>query len=726
MASPNKNRHQWTFYRAGEVDQVVLASGEDLAHLDELDQKLWLSLACPTRGLEFPTRTLDFLDTDKDGRIRVPEVLEAIHFVRDVFRNLDDLFKGQTELAIDAISDATKAGKELRAGAVRILENLGKGEAKVITLDDVADTAKIFAATRFNGDGIVPSHSADDEPTRLAIDDIIKTHGSLLDRSGKPGIDQPLLDQFFDDAKTYAEWLDKGEGTASPRAFGAATDAAEVAVRAVAAKLDDYFLRCRMATFDTRAAGLLNAPEAELVAASAKDLSVESAEIAKLPLARVEAWKALSFSQGLNPAWESRIATFVKDAVTPILGPGKALLLTEEDWTSIKSALAPFVAWLGAKPVTKVDVLGAARVRELLAGNARQAIADLIAKDAALAAESNQIETVEKAILYRRDLVRLLKNFVNFAEFYGDGRAIFQTGTLYLDARSCDLCLPVEDVAKHASLAGLARAYLVYCDCTRKDREKRGIVAAFTGGDTDNLMVGRNGIFYDRQGNDWDATITKIIENPISIRQAFWSPYKSFVRMIEAQVAKRAAAADQDARSKVESTAVATAHVDKTKEEAAKKAESKKIDVGTVAAIGVAVGGIATFFSGVLATFFGLGMWMPAGLVALILAISGPSMLIAWLKLRQRNVGPILDANGWAVNALAKINVPFGGALTKVAKLPFGTRRRLRDPFAPKRRSWGLYFLLLVVVVLASLWYLGKLDPHLPAWIQSGTVLKGK
>jgi len=315
---------------------------------------------------------------------------------------------------------------------------------------------------------------------------------------------------------------------------------------------------------------------------------------------------------------------------------------------------------------------------------------------------------------------------VNFAEFYGDGRAIFQTGTLYLDARSCDLCLPVEDVAKHASLAGLARAYLVYCDCTRKDREKRGIVAAFTGGDTDNLMVGRNGIFYDRQGNDWDATITKIIENPISIRQAFWSPYKSFVRMIEAQVAKRAAAADQDARSKVESTAVATAHVDKTKEEAAKKAESKKIDVGTVAAIGVAVGGIATFFSGVLATFFGLGMWMPAGLVALILAISGPSMLIAWLKLRQRNVGPILDANGWAVNALAKINVPFGGALTKVAKLPFGTRRRLRDPFAPKRRSWGLYFLLLVVVVLASLWYLGKLDPHLPAWIQSGTVLKGK
>ena len=38
-------------------------------------------------------------------------------------------------------------------------------------------------------------------------------------------------------------------------------------------------------------------------------------------------------------------------------------------------------------------------------------------------------------------------------------------------------------------------------------------------------------------------------------------------------------------------------------------------------------------------------------------------MAIAWLKLRKRNLGPILDANGWAVNAKARMNVPFGGAL---------------------------------------------------------------
>jgi len=31
-------------------------------------------------------------------------------------------------------------------------------------------------------------------------------------------------------------------------------------------------------------------------------------------------------------------------------------------------------------------------------------------------------------------------------------------------------------------------------------------------------MVGRNGVFYDRKGRDYDATITKIVASPISLR----------------------------------------------------------------------------------------------------------------------------------------------------------------------------------------------------------------
>jgi hypothetical protein len=298
---------------------------------------------------------------------------------------------------------------------------------------------------------------------------------------------------------------------------------------------------------------------------------------------------------------------------------------------------------------------------------------------------------------------------------------MFQVGTLYLDQRSCELCVRVDDSAKHAALAGLAKTYLAYCDLTRKSTgEKMTIAAAFTNGDSDNLMVGRNGIFYDRQGRDWDATITRIVDQPISVRQAFWAPYKKVVRFIEEQIAKRAAAADAASTEKLATAALAT---EKAAVAGKPPDQRPKLDSGVIAALGVAAAGIGGMIGGVVGSFLGLGMWMPLGVLGVLLLISSPSMVLAWLKLRQRNLGPILDANGWAVNARARINIPFGASLTNVAKLPPGTHRDLLDPFAEKSHPWKLWLLVLALVGIALGWWQGKLDQYVPIQIRSTTVL---
>jgi hypothetical protein len=98
-------------------------------------------------------------------------------------------------------------------------------------------------------------------------------------------------------------------------------------------------------------------------------------------------------------------------------------------------------------------------------------------------------------------------------------------------------------------------------------------------------------------------------------------------------------------------------------------------------------------------------------------------MLLAYFKLRRRNLGPLLDASGWAINALTRINVPFGVALTGVAALPHGARRAAYDPYAEKRRPWRLYVTVAVVIALAVMWYLGKLDRLLPGPAQSTSVM---
>lgn len=729
-----EGKHTWKFFRAGGVDQVVLSTAADILHLGELDQKLWVALACPVAGTEIEPRTLKLLDVDGDGRIRPPDVLATIKWLNDVMSDLGDLYRPSDEVSLASIATGSTTGRDILAGAKVILKSLGKADATSISLADVSSTEAIFTAMKLNGDGIVPAESADDEDTAQAIRDVMAIMGSTSDRSGKPGVDQARVDTFFDEVKLYADWFDAGGARASYHTLGDGTAAAAAAVSPVRQKIDDYFARCRLASVDARAVTALNPSEADLAALSTVVLSPQSESVARLPLARIDPGRALPLEEGLNPAWAERIAQFSRVTVTPALG-GPRSSITERDWQSIVQTLAPYDTWMAAKPVTQVEKLGQDRVLALARSDARARVNDLVARDAALATESNQIEAVERLIRCRRDLILLLRNFVNFSEFYGKRNGAFQAGTLFIDARSCDLCLPVDDPGRHSSLAALSQAYLAYCDCVHTvDKAKRSIVAVVTSGDTDNLMVGRNGVFYDRSGVDWDATITKIVENPISIRQAFWAPYKRFVRLVEEQIQKRAKTAEEEGNKKLESAAVETAALDTTlqKESAKKdatgggappKKEEKGIDVGTVAAIGVAVGGIATFFSSILATFLGLGMWMPVGVAALLLAISGPSMLIAWLKLRQRNIGPILDANGWAVNALARINVPFGAALTRVAVLPAGASRSLRDPFAEKRQPWGLYLAVIAVLGLGAAWALGKVDDFLPSQVRAATVL---
>lgn len=720
--------YRWTFYRSGGVDQVALQSGEDIAHLSELDPKLWLALSMPTRGVEIDPRTLDLLDTDKDGHIRHPEVLAAIAWTAEVYRDVGKLLDGGDTIALETLKDGP-----VLAAAKRLLVNLGKPEAGKVSLADATSAEEMFAGTRFNGDGVIaPECAPESSELRAVIADIMKTHGTLTDRTGVLGIDKPRVDAFFLEARALIAWLDQSTGDAAILPLGEATMAAADAVRAIRAKVDDYFTRCRLAAFDTRAAAALNPSDTQLTALATRELSAATADVASLPLARIEAGAPLPLIATINPAWEAQLATLVSAAITPLLGGARASL-SEADWRAVTDKLSAHETWRAAKPANTVESLGFERLRAIIAPDAghEAAIHSLIEQDLALKPELDRIVDVEKLCRFQRDLIKLLHNYVNFSDFYARKGAVFQAGTLYLDGRGCNLVVEVSDAAKHGTMAPMAGAYLAYCDCVRAGdtadtKTKKTIAAAFTAGEVDNLMVGRNGVFVDRQGRDWEATITKIIDNPISIRQAFWAPYKKLVRMIEERVAKRASAADAEVTGKLDEHAGTISGIGAAPPADAKAAKPPapgKVDVGTVAALGVAIGGIGAFATAILAAIFGLGWWMPLGIFGIMLAISTPSMVLAFIKLRRRNLGPLLDANGWAINSLTRINLPFGTALTEIAALPPGARRASRDPYADRQPPWRLYAVLAAIISIALAWYLGKLDRYLPVALRSTSVL---
>ncbi|MDD5030020.1 MAG: hypothetical protein PHH58_11050 [Rhodoferax sp.] len=608
--------YQWRFFRAGGFDQVQLDRSADLLALGELDQKLWVALSCPVRGIEFDARTLQFIDSDNDGHVRPPELIAAIRWAGARLRDADLLVQGQDGVAAGAIRDDDAAGTLIKAAALALATELGKSDADVLT---VAEASAAQAG-----------HAA----------------------------------------RALAAWEAAGQD-ALP--LGDATAAAHALVTELDAKVVDFFTRCDLAAFDERAGALLNASEDALKALAPAALQAGASAISELPLAHVTPAAALPLTGGLNPAWAARVAALQAGVVLPLLGQRQEL--SAAHWQAIKDKLAPYTTWLASKPDP--------------------------------AAEGDGVRDLEKLARYVRDLHPLANNFVSFRDFYTrQGKATFQIGTLYLDGRSCELCVAVNDAAKHAALAGLSRVCLVYCDCVR-GADKLSVAAAFTAGDSDQLMVGRNGVFYDRQGRDWDATISKIVEHPISLRQAFWSPYKQAARMVGAQLQKMAAAKAKATDDKLGGAAVSVA----TKGVAGKAEAPPPFDVGKFAgifaAIGLALGAIGTMAVSLIGGLLGLKWWqIPLALVGLMLLISGPAVLLAWFKLRSRNLGPILDANGWAVNARARINIPFGTSLTQLAKLPEGAERALTDPYADKPSNWpyvGLVLALLAVLV----WLLG-------------------
>ena len=709
-ASAYAGAHRWQFFRSGGFDQVRLGSAADLRHLRSLDQKLWAVLACPVEGLEFDARTLNLIDTGGEGRVGATEVLDAVDWACRMLADPQTLFTPGDELPLSGIATGHEDGERLLATARQVLAMLGKPEADAVSVADLSDPARLFEPRHPNGDGIVPAEMTDDPVLAGAIDTIAGALGPVTDRSGRPGIDQTRLDTFLADARAVLEW----QAQAAQRAgavlpLGDATAAAVAAVDAVRAKVEDWFTRCRLAAYDARAAEALNPAEVAYAGLSAQTLAAADAGIAALPLAQVSADAALPLRAGLNPAWEARIAQLRDVVIGPLLGPLESL--SEAQWQDACARLEAWRLWNAAQPASPVAALPPQQLQALLEPAVAAGLKALIERDLAAAAAAGHIDALERLVRLRRDLVTLLRNFVNLADFYAPDRlAIFQAGTLYLDQRSCELCLRVADMGRHAALAPLSGIFLVYCQCTRQGEAPMTIVAAMTGGDADDMMVpGRNGVFYDRQGQDWHASVTKIVTNPISVRQAFWMPYKRIAKMVSDQVQKFAAEQDKTVDGKAAAGIAQTGKTVTAPAPAPAAGGAQPFDIakfaGIFAALGLALGALGTALAAIVSGFLSLPVWkMPLVIAGVMLLISGPSMLLAWFKLQQRNLGPLLDANGWAVNIRARINIPFGGALTHVATLPAGAQRALIDPYADRPLPWRRWAVGAALVALALAW----------------------
>lgn len=616
IANPASD-YKWTYCSLGGVTRVNITSGEDIAHLAELDQKMWTVLSCPVKGLELDERTLDLIDYDRDGKIRIDEVVAAANWLCKVVKDTDKILLGQDFLSLSDFNTDNEEGAKLHDCAKQVLQIMG---------------------------------------------------------SDKDTISLPELDVFLqhydeNSAKELEETLNALSIDTAP--YGANSDDAVTAVDAVKAKIADYFMRCKFIQFHDDCTAALDVSVEKVAAISEKNLATCVDEISNYPISRPLASAVLPINEGINPAWQAAFAK-VKTLVLDVDYPGKESI-NEEEWNAV---------------VAKLDAYVAAKADETK--NINDGQTDKVKE------EHSAIEPLERLLHLFRDFYTLLRNYVMMTDFYDRSKdAIFQAGKLYIDSRCLNLCMRVTDAAKHLDGSRISGMFLVYCTCTsRVKNATMNIVAVLTDGDLDNIRIGKNAIFYDRDGQDWDAVVTHILDNPISIRQAFWSPYKKFWNWTTEKLNKSA----QEKEAKRFEDMTAKADTIGAKDPLVKE-KKQAFDIakfaGIFAAIGLAFGYIGSVLEKLTSLIFEHPLSFVMLVVIIMLFISCPSMFIAWSKLRKRNLGPILNANGWAVNAKIVVNTRFGATLTEMSSFP---KVVLDDPFAEKKMPRWLRWILTVVV----------------------------
>ena len=626
--------HVWQYCSLGGVIRVKIASGEDIAHLGELDEKYWTVLSCPVNGLAMDSHTLAYIDSDSDGKIRVAEVVSAAEWLCSCVKDKDLLLKGDSVLPLDSFDEGTALGQRLKKSARQILDNLGLKEEEII-------------------------------------------------------------DKFYAACSDYSAWQASAQKETSP--YADKTPAAYEAFCALDSKVKDYFYRCKLQRYDQSAA-------------AAVDVKVEKLEdLEACPLARPDASGVLPL-KAVNPSWQAAVDKLL--ALVPAKDFSTKDGVSEAEWNALEARFAGYSSWLASKKGAEVESLGIDRVNGILKAGRRQDLLDMVEKDNALKEESDSIDEVKKLMYLYRDFGHFLQNYVIFSDFYDrpGRRAIFEAGRLFIDQRCCDLCIRVSDMAGHNDMAKLSGMFLIYCKCSSKRRAaSMDIVAVMTSGDIDDLRPGKNGIFYDLDGNDWDATVTKIVDNPISIRNAFWSPYRKFWEFCVGLINKSAADKENKVIGQMQAKASTVTAAPAVPADGTAAAPKPAFDIakfaGIFAAIGLALGYIGSFITQLAAGIARTPWWQLLVAVAVImLLISGPSCFIAWSKLRKRNLGPVLNANGWAINSKVLVNIIFGGKLTTVARYP---KLNISDPYLQKVPAWKkwLGWIIFILVALAVVYF---------------------
>lgn len=698
------------YRRYGGSLQVDLPNFEALVEAIHIPETQWMATACPVEGLQCDPRFLSFLDTDNNGRIRVAEVRDAVKHTAKLLQSRKGADARSDVLELDALS---AEGAKLKAAAMRILGVLKAADPARISLEQVRASDPVLRTAGLNGDGIVAPEFLPEKVRGLASR-IMAAFPELKNRAGQAGIDSATL-QRFRDART-ALLAHTGQKAAA-FVWGDASLARAQRIREVKPLLDAYFLQCRLVAAQPEAASSLKLAAGRVEGVLGDTAALEKAATS-LPIAAADPSGVLTWSKLYRgPAFEM-LEAFRKDVAAPVTGDAEKL--TDAAWKDLSAKADAVLAWQATFDASPVK--GMLDELPTLADADLEAIEAASKADLALKDELDAISELERLILYQRWLLTFANNFISMPDLYhAHKRALFEKGTLILGGRRYTLAVLANPRAPHAALTSQGTTCILYVNVTPKDGGPGYEVAVpVTRGRSANLEVGKRGVFYDVDAKEFDATVTQVIRQPVSLWEAMTMPFQRIGAFISSKVEAFATSGDKVFESKLEQSYAQTTAIAATAATAPAPAPAAAPapnagTAGLVAAGGIAfaaVGSALAFIVGQVKALTLVDVISAAITIAAIVML--PAGLFGWLKLRKRNLALLLEGSGWALNDRLKLTRDLASLVTRKPGLPKGARVDRTDPLRStvvgldndeeEEGSLGARVLIALVVLFVVLW----------------------
>ncbi len=691
------------FLQYGSAYQLRIESPDDLVAALTLDDALWAATSAPVGAFRCERRFLDLLDRDGSGRITSDEVRAAIRWLLERLADRRCLFEPFTELPLSALANGKPQTQALVRAAEYVVRDgpqTDAATAPALTLERIRDCMAYFNRKPFNGDGVIVPEAASDPEVAQFIADIVACTGGTLDAGGKQGVTLAQTNEFCAAVKAFLDWDAQGlgalaEGRESPvLPFGRETPDLYALFARQAQRMDEYFEWCRMLRYDPA----LAPPRAPAVPGDAGAEAVRR-RLATDPLAKPRTDGVLPLAgDAVNPLYADDLLT-LRDTVLRRCLPQTGDTLTADAWQEVRRRFKPYAQYVAERKGACAERLARERLRLYTRPDLAEQVKALITRDLEVADIRRGIEDIERLWLFATHLPRLANNFISFSHLYSlHERALFERGSAVIDGRWFNLALKTEDVNAHATVARTGNIFTIYLEVERLNGDGKFTVALpATHGTRGNVREGKRGIFFDVDGREYDARVVRIIENPISLREALISPLWRLRDFVVGKIESISGANEKELQKSADAFFQSSAAARPTPTApATPPAPAGLGPAGLFMGLGVATAALGTAFAYISKTVIGMS---PANrllsLLGALAVVFVPVALVAVMKLRSQDLSSLLEACGWAVNARLRLSRAQRGQFTRKAPFPEGAGG------TPERR-W-VFRLLLTLALLAAL-----------------------